>query len=753
MRLAAAALLIPLLTMPQDPPALEKRISIDKTGTFHELLDEIRRSSGANVHLDPRAVLPAPESKVTLTLRDVRTLSALRWLASFGKTDLAVREGIAILGPSSDIRTRLLRSYHTRGLLVGAQNHPGPTLSLPGNAAIGIAVTLHEPEESSNGEEQLVDLIKENVGSGTWEGLNTIERTIDQGGLTVNAHPETHEQLARFLDTLKVFSCAPVSLSAEIVEADDETASLLAPGAPMILAAADIDAVAARIRKARPRLLQTSGLDSQRVHSFHREETSAIVGYLKGEAVSGTWITEAALLDVHPILVGDGRRISVELLLSLGQTRPLEAARTIPGPLPRHERTLIQLATTLLVPNGGGALLALPPRDSASARPQICLLRASTPVAPPTPPSLFPALPASDLIGRLKALPPADIDLADARITDLAAWLRRTSGLNVIAHACEKPVTARFKGIPPAAILDTVLKPLGLGVTARDEALLITTRACIEREDVRITFMPVRDVTYGLQDFPPPSPPPPPLPLGPPPAEAPHQCFTGEDIANHIKNTVHKDSWEEADGKSIQFQDGILIIRNNPDVIRACAAFVENSRRMAPRLISLRADMAVLPADRAEEVLGPADQADATQRERLLAGARVEPLSWVSHEGQRTSLAWSRSLDHVHDYSGEDPILRGHVTSSYLDVTPHLDRDGKTVRLDLRVEDARIDHVKETRVRDGIMIESPVTQTVRAGTTLTIVPDRWAVLRWGLTPKEGEARKTRVLLVRAAPIP
>jgi hypothetical protein len=345
------------------------------------------------------------------------------------------------------------------------------------------------------------------------------------------------------------------------------------------------------------------------------------------------------------------------------------------------------------------------------------------------------------------ALPPADIDLTDARITDLAAWLRRTSGLNVIAHNFEKPITARFKGVAPATILETVLGPLGLGISSRDEALLISTRNTIDKRSLRTTLLPVRDVTYELHSFSAPSPPP------PPPADGAHQGFTVEDIVYFIKNTVPKDSWEESEGRSINIIDGILFIRNTPEMIRACTAFVEARRQHVPRQIALRADTAVLPADAVDAVLGSADQADAAQRERLLAGARVEPLSWVSHDEQQTSLAWSRSLDHVNEYCGEDPILRGHLTSSFLEVTPHLDKDGKTVRLDLRVEDERIDHVKETRVRDGIMIESPVTQTTRAGSTLTIAPDRWAVLRWGLTPKEGEARKTRVLLVRAVPIP
>ena len=41
--------------------------------------------------------------------------------------------------------------------------------------------------------------------------------------------------------------------------------------------------------------------------------------------------------------------------------------------------------------------------------------------------------------------------------------------------------------------------------------------------------------------------------------------FTGEDLANLIKNSVQKGQWEEADGKTIQFQNGLLIIRNSID--------------------------------------------------------------------------------------------------------------------------------------------------------------------------------------------
>jgi hypothetical protein len=62
--------------------------------------------------------------------------------------------------------------------------------------------------------------------------------------------------------------------------------------------------------------------------------------------------------------------------------------------------------------------------------------------------------------------------------------------------------------------------------------------------------------------------------------------YTGEDLANVVRNEVSPKSWEEADGKSIQFQNGLLIVRNDAEVLRGVEAQLESCRRKG--LLELR---------------------------------------------------------------------------------------------------------------------------------------------------------------------
>src|SRR6185436_17664779 len=65
------------------------------------------------------------------------------------------------------------------------------------------------------------------------------------------------------------------------------------------------------------------------------------------------------------------------------------------------------------------------------------------------------------------------------------------------------------------------------------------------------------------------------------------QQFTGEDLANLIKNTIHKDQWEEADGKSIQFQNGLLIVRNSIEMHKSIRKFLSDLRASTSMLVSV----------------------------------------------------------------------------------------------------------------------------------------------------------------------
>src|SRR5205085_1818825 len=103
-------------------------------------------------------------------------------------------------------------------------------------------------------------------------------------------------------------------------------------------------------------------------------------------------------------------------------------------------------------------------------------------------------------------------------------------------------------------------------------------------------------------------------------------AYTGEDLANLIKNSIHKDRWEEAEGHSIQYLEGVLLIRNAPDVIRDCLAFVELQKNRVRRSLAFRADLLTVPAT----AVGDLAFLDAAQVEALrsAAGPGREQLAW-----------------------------------------------------------------------------------------------------------------------------
>jgi hypothetical protein len=681
-------------------------ISLDKTGTLEELVEAFRAAGGGNAHLDPACREAAGDRE--LVLKDVKPASALRWIAWLWHLDLSDQDGVPVLrmGPSG--RTLVRREYDLRSIPNMPGDRVGPKLALPEGSGPGLRLDVDETEfTGDNFDVHIQDLLKENAAPGTWEGDALMEHAVESK-LIVHHTPAAHAEVAWYLDALCAFGPLPVTISAEFREAVDAAPS-------RVLAPEELEAAAEAFRQGKR--LRAAGVDTQRVHAFASGKTKGVVGYVKGEPILETWVSDAAVLDVRPTLKEGGRRIALELRLALGQTRALEPARTKGGPLPLQQRSALRLGTTVVVPNGGGALLNLPGRVA-------CLVRASAPSAPRAPARLSPAPPVDEaLLARLAALPPADLDLDEGNVRDLAAWLRRVSGLNVVVApgAGEKAVTVHAKAVAPRTILSLALDPHQLAVSARDEAIVLGESA---RRLVRAAIIETRDVADSVLDFPA-------LP------EGPKAAFTGVDIANVLKNTVHKPRWEEAEGKSIMYIDGLLLIRNTSDVLKDCAAFVEERRRQVPRQVRIQADMVDVTTEAVEKL----DLSDPASLPKLLAGTVHERLSWISQEEQKTSLAWSRGVDHIGDYDGEDPIRRGTSLESWIEVRPRILKDA--LRLECAYEDPRLLELKEEKIRE-LPARMPVVSRASTASTTLLPEGKLAVFRWSLSPGQ-----ERLLVLRA----
>ncbi len=160
--------------------------------------------------------------------------------------------------------------------------------------------------------------------------------------------------------------------------------------------------------------------------------------------------------------------------------------------------------------------------------------------------------------------------------------LRERTGLNIhlrVAEGDRRPVV--FQAAPTSAehLLVQLLTPQGWTFDVRDGVIQITTIEEAGRQH-RLVLYDVRDMTYSLD--------------GPgvdivlagaldPVVEEPKETYTGEDLANRVKAATPSEVWEEADGLSIQFQNGLLIVRNTCAVQAQVARFLQRLRVLRER--------------------------------------------------------------------------------------------------------------------------------------------------------------------------
>lgn len=212
-----------------------------------------------------------------------------------------------------------------------------------------------------------------------------------------------------------------------------------------------------------------------------------------------------------------------------------------------------------------------------------------------------------EILDKLKAMR-ITIEMQDAPLTEIINYIRDVSGLNFHIAGVENPQDTRiptFKvsDIPIDAALKLMLGPRQLGHTVRDGIVLITPLDQLKKA-VKLELYDVQDLTYGMQDFPGVD-----ISLAQDAigttiaqGEETRAQFTGEDLATLIKNTIHKNEWEEADGKSIQFSNGLLIVRNSIEVHRAVRKFLSDLRASTSMLVSVEARFLLVEDDFLQQV-------------------------------------------------------------------------------------------------------------------------------------------------------
>jgi type II secretory pathway component GspD/PulD (secretin) len=197
---------------------------------LEDILAFIRDFSGLNIILDAAVRDKVdPDKPVTFKVKDLVLKNVLKLLLSQFNLDYHITEEKVVLltDPKKAGGGNVLELHDIRDILVKLQDFAGPKVELVspskggGGPLTGATFTLDEPKESSVGEEQIVDLIKENISPGTWEGEQTIEKTPNQQ-LLVNAPPRVHRELREFLGKLRSYTGTMVSVTCRFVAAYDD---------------------------------------------------------------------------------------------------------------------------------------------------------------------------------------------------------------------------------------------------------------------------------------------------------------------------------------------------------------------------------------------------------------------------------------------------------------------------------------------------------------------------------------------------
>lgn len=186
------------------------------------------------------------------------------------------------------------------------------------------------------------------------------------------------------------------------------------------------------------------------------------------------------------------------------------------------------------------------------------------------------------------------LEQTNAPLNTVIDYIRDFSGLNFVIDSKEIPtpdqelITIKVQEIILDGALKLMLSQKGM-VHYVEGGVVIVTKTEKLKKKVKLELYDVQDLTYGLQDFPgveitlaQDS-------LGTTAAaeEGPKQQFTGDDLANLIKNTIHKGQWEEADGKSIKHNNGLLIVSNTVEVHKALRKFLSDLRASTGILVAV----------------------------------------------------------------------------------------------------------------------------------------------------------------------
>ncbi len=193
----------------------------DEGKTLPEIVKDIRGTRDINILID-REIDPAKlEEKVQITLVNQPLGSALGTiLEQLGLAMTFRNDVLLVTTKEKSLGKPVPQVYEVRDLTVSLPNFKAPNLNLRVGQAGETAKTAIwgenlEPTQETT-VDRLVDLIRENVGRGTWE-VEGFAIAPSSGQIVATTTPEVHQQIRQFLDELRRFTKISVHVEARFL--------------------------------------------------------------------------------------------------------------------------------------------------------------------------------------------------------------------------------------------------------------------------------------------------------------------------------------------------------------------------------------------------------------------------------------------------------------------------------------------------------------------------------------------------------
>ncbi len=288
--------------------------------------------------------------------------------------------------------------------------------------------------------------------------------------------------------------------------------------------------------------------------------------------------------------------------------------------------------------------------------------------------------------------------LGPTKVRAAAAELGRLSGLpvEVDGPAGIDPAVPELMGTdaPLEGLLDSLAKDAG-GLWLVDGRRVLVFIA----GKVPLRLFDVRDLTLQVEDEPR-------VHLEPDEsdttaiAEDALQPFTGEDLANLMKIEVNPRSWEEADGKSIQYQNGLLIVRNDAEVLRAVEVQLDKHRRKGLAEVKVEFEAyAVKAGTKVEETTIERLREEGAEGK---TARRVAQFERTARDKRRIALGSQTRLVLLTGYdAGGVPVTSAFSTGARANLRASFDDDRSTVRVELEAGWSRLLSVDRKKEEAG----------------------------------------------------